>query len=275
VPERVENAPGVQTRRARRAAEVTAETAADTRVAKTHPTHWIPRIALLCTLAGITVVLPLTDNVSPGNGTFVAGASAAEAPLPGTIEALGGAVGTAPPAAIAASVATSTAAERAEIRANRSEVRDPLPGCAGQPRSMGANGQLKQSDLCTLWDGTNKLRGDAASSLAELNLAFKARFGHDLCISNGYRTIAEQRVLKSEKGGLAALPGRSNHGWGLAVDLCPTETSGRSYDWIKENAAIYGWENPAWALPGGSGPYEVWHWEYTRGVMASGEHYNS
>ena len=24
----------------------------------------------------------------------------------------------------------------------------------------------------------------------------------------------------------------------------------------------------AWALPGGSGPFEVWHWEYTRGVVA-------
>jgi hypothetical protein len=36
---------------------------------------------------------------------------------------------------------------------------------------------------------------------------------------------------------------------------------------------VFGWENPAWARPGGSGPYERWHWEYTKGVMADGEYF--
>lgn len=222
---------------------------------------------------GITVVLPLTGWVSPGNGTFVAGASATEAALPATLDVLANStVGTVPPPAIAASAATAT---RAEIAASRSEVRIPLPGCNGSDRSAGANGQLKTSDLCTLWDGSLQLRGDAASSLAELSLGFKARFGRDLCVTDAYRTLAEQRVLKATKGGLAAVPGRSNHGWGLAIDLCSTETSGAGWTWIKENGAIYGWENPAWALSGGSGPHEPWHWEYTRGVEADGEYYNS
>jgi hypothetical protein len=29
-----------------------------------------------------------------------------------------------------------------------------------------------------------------------------------------------------------------------------------------DNAPRYGWINPAWAQPGGSGPQEAWHWEF-------------
>lgn len=283
-PERVMSPePGAQTRRERREAEAAARprTASQRIVAavpltgtSTPPVRrWLPRAALLSALMGITIVLPLTGNVSPGNGTFVAGASAAESGLPATVDVLAGAtVDTAPPPALAASAAAAT---RAEIAASRSETRDPLPGCDPSVRPDGANGQLKTEDLCTLWDGSQQLRGDAASSLAELNLAFKARFGRDLCVLDAYRTIESQRRLKATRGGMAATPGRSNHGWGLAVDFCGPETTGSGFTWIKENGAIYGWENPAWALSGGSGPHEPWHWEYTRGVMADGEYYSS
>jgi hypothetical protein len=34
---------------------------------------------------------------------------------------------------------------------------------------------------------------------------------------------------------------------------------------MRANAPRYGWENPDWALPGGPGPYEPWHWEYVPG----------
>jgi len=33
-------------------------------------------------------------------------------------------------------------------------------------------------------------------------------------------------------------------------------------------------DNPAWARPGGSGPHEKWHWEYTKGVMEDGEYWD-
>lgn len=283
-PERVMSPdPGVQSRRARREAEAAAKprTASQRIVAavpltgvSTSPVRrWLPRAVLLSALMGITVVLPLTGNVSPGNGTFVAAASAAEAGLPATVEVFAGAsVDTAPPPALAANAA---AASRAAIAASRSESRNPLPGCDPSVRPDGANGQLRAADLCNLWNGSMQLRGDAAMALAELNLAFKARFDRDLCVTDAYRTLAEQRMLKSTKGGLAAVPGRSNHGWGLAIDLCSNETRGAGWTWLKENGEIYGWENPAWALSGGSGPHEPWHWEYTRGVMADGEYYNS
>lgn len=271
-PELVEpTAPGASSRRARREAELAAQ--ALSRAGTPSRARWIPRVALLGALAGITVVLPLAANVSPGSGTFVANAAAAESGLPATVEAVTAVrVATVPPPAIAATDATAT---RSDIAASRSEERDPLPGCDGTRRAAGANGQLKTSDLCTLWDGQLQLRGDAASSLAELNLAFRARFGRDVCLTDGYRTIGEQRSLKATKGGLAAVPGRSNHGWGLAVDLCSDETRGAGWTWIRENGAIYGWENPDWALRGGSGPYEPWHWEYTRGVAEDGEYYSS
>jgi zinc D-Ala-D-Ala carboxypeptidase len=283
-PERVTSSEhGAQTRRERREAEASlrprtaGQRIVDAVPLTRHPAaqvrRWLPRMVLLSALMGITVVLPLSGNVSPGNGTFVANAVAAEASLPATLDVFADStVGTVPPPAIAAS---AVAATRAEIAASRSETRDPLPGCDASVRPDGANGQLRAADLCTLWDGTMQLRGDAASALAELNLAFKARFGRDLCVTDAYRTIAEQRVLKSTKGGLAAVPGRSNHGWGLAIDLCSNETRGAGWTWIKENGGIYGWENPAWALSGGSGPHEPWHWEYTRGVQADGEYYNS
>jgi D-alanyl-D-alanine carboxypeptidase len=257
-----------ESRRARRAAELTTR-----KSPRPLPGRWFARAGVLAALAGITVVVPLTQGVDSGTGTFVATAQAAEAGLPSTVEALTAKpVDTAPPATMAAGTA---AVDRSAVAASRSFERSPLPGCDGTTRPAGANGQLATADLCTLWDGSMQLRADAASSLADMNLAFRARFGRDLCLTDAYRTLAEQRVLKRQKGGLAAVPGKSNHGWGLAIDLCSTETRGEGWDWIQENSALYGWENPAWALPSGSGPHEPWHWEYTRGVQEDGEYYSS
>lgn len=59
--------------------------------------------------------------------------------------------------------------------------------------------------------------------------------------------------------------GRSNHGWGRAVDF----SSGRSvltcYDsefhWLKLNAHRFGWVHPQWAQCG-KATQEPWHWEF-------------
>ena len=263
------HAPAPETRRARRQAETTTRSSARPAAGR-----WVARAGVLAALAGITIVLPLTDTVQPGEGAFVAQASAVEAGLPTAVEALTSkAVDVAPPPSIAAS--SMPVNRSAFSAASRSEVRSALPGCDGTTRPSGANGQLKTSDLCTLWNDEDQLRADAATALAEMNLAFRARFGRDLCVTDGYRTLSEQRIVKRQKGGMAAVPGRSNHGWGLAIDLCPTDTRGEAWSWIRENGSVYGWENPAWAQRSGSGPYEPWHWEYTRGVMESGEYYNS
>jgi len=56
------------------------------------------------------------------------------------------------------------------------------------------------------------------------------------------------------------------------VDLCDgVQTgSGARYEWLRANAADFGWIHPDWALPGGNGPYEPWHWEYV-GVGNTGQ----
>ena len=133
------------------------------------------------------------------------------------------------------------------------------------------NGLIPTDDLCLLWDGVNMLRSDAAVAITALNEDFTAARGESLCFTDSYRTLAVQQRLAYTKPGLAATPGTSNHGWGLAVDLCSSVTNSRaSMAWLTENGRTYGWANPDWALPGGSGAYEPWHWEYVPGTDALG-----
>lgn len=229
----------------------------------------LARGGVLMALGGITLGLPLTHHVAPGDGTYVGGRSDAgvsAAAYPSTLQVIMASqhVSDTPPLAL---VGGDQVVTRAEIAASRSQERSALPGCNPNVEPTGANGQLDTSELCMLWDGVHELRADAAVAISEMDIAFKARFGADLCLTDGYRTLASQRTLKYEKGGLAAVPGTSNHGWGLAVDLCSVETSGAQWQWLNENGAVYGWANPDWAKRGGSGPHEPWHWEYTKGVQ--------
>lgn len=236
------------------------------------PTRTAARLSVLGVLAGITVVIPVSQGVVTGPSAFGSDALA-DSTLPTTVSALAGSsLSALPPSSLVS--ADGALQARGLAAASRTEERSALPGCDGSLRPAGQNGLLKVADLCTLWDNHTQLRADAAVSLAEFNQAFAARFGGDLCLSSGYRTLAAQRAVKAQKGGLAAAPGKSNHGWGLAVDLCQDQTSGVKWRWITENGPTYGWENPAWAQPGGSGPFEKWHWEFTKGVQQDGEYYD-
>ena len=97
-----------------------------------------------------------------------------------------------------------------------------------------------------------------AAALYALNKEFKAEFGHDLTVTSTYRTFAKQEEVKADKGYMAATPGWSNHGYGLAVDVSLTD---EEHTWMRENAIRFGWWHPLWARPNGSKP-ESWHWEY-------------
>ena len=85
-----------------------------------------------------------------------------------------------------------------------------------------------------------------------------------MCVSDSYRTFAAQVRLYGVKPALAAVPGTSNHGWGLAVDLCGGLRSfgTAQYAWMAANAPRFGWSNPPWAAQG-QGREEPWHWEFT------------
>ena len=204
-----------------------------------------------------------------------AGATGAAAIAPG------GTAGTAPasgPPVAAVSVpqaaplpAEQLLALRADAeQASRTVERARLDGCSGiAPATQPANGQIDPSELCTLWDGKEMLRADAAVALAALNATYFLRFGADLCLTDGYRSYGEQVAVRRQKPGLAAVPGTSQHGWGLAVDVCGlTGYGGDVYPWLRENAPAFGWDNPDWARDGGSGPNEPWHWEYVAGQPA-------
>ncbi len=127
-----------------------------------------------------------------------------------------------------------------------------------------ANGFLSDEGLCPLAvGGGHRLRTDAARAYDLLDAAHRAAIGTPLCITDSYRSFAAQVDVFRRKPGLAATPGRSNHGWGRAVDLCGgIQTFGTpEHEWMQRNAPAFGWVHPRWAEPGGSRP-EAWHWEY-------------
>ncbi|WP_094179539.1 D-alanyl-D-alanine carboxypeptidase family protein [Cellulomonas sp. PSBB021] len=230
------------------------------------------RFGVVGALAAVTVAVPL------GRGTFgstevLSGLPSDHGTLPSTVLALTGQSSSDSPPASLSTVDSAILEARGAELASRDWTREPIPGCDSSARAAGSNGLLARKDLCTLWDGHTQMRADAASALAELNAVYVARFGADMCIASGYRTLQEQYAVKAKRGGLAAAPGKSNHGWGLAIDFCSQMTTGTRWAWLNENAGTYGFENPAWARPGGSGPFERWHWEYTKGVQADGEYY--
>lgn len=129
-----------------------------------------------------------------------------------------------------------------------------------------ANGQIPLELLCRPRFANVLLRCDAAQALDQLNAAYRAAFGRNLPVSGGYRTLAEQEQVRATKGDLAALPGTSNHGRGLAVDFSDFGGLGQfddpDYLWMVQNAPQFGWVHPPGMGPGGSGPLEPWHWEY-------------
>ena len=240
----------------------------------------VPQVGIASALGLATIAAPLTGAMAspavskpPAAVNTVTAASLAPAPaFPRVAPVPANAVENlrlVPDDAVKASVPATLAAPRTLLvtRASRSGERPVLPGCTGEKPDLTGeqNGQLPKSALCTLWDPRHQLRSDAAVAIARLNVAYKQEFGTDICLTDSYRTYAQQVAVKRSRGSFAATPGTSLHGLGMAVDLCGTVNEGPSsaqYRWLRANAGPYGFANPDWALPGGSGAYEPWHWEF-------------
>lgn len=243
---------------------------------RTRLTRASGRLGVLTALVGITVVIPVSQAALADSG--VPTVFATHVALPSTLDALTAT----PPSQLppASLISASGAAEVTTFtmedveRVSRTAERSVLPGCSGERIPADQNGEVPADSLCLLFDGRTKMRADAAVALAQLNEAYVSRFGADLCLSSGYRTLAQQYSVKAKRGGLAATPGKSNHGWGLAIDFCSSVTKGARWTWLNENAPVYGYFNPAWARSGGSGPHEPWHWEFLSGVQQDGEYYD-
>jgi zinc D-Ala-D-Ala carboxypeptidase len=126
------------------------------------------------------------------------------------------------------------------------------------------NGLIPARYLCPLPERHRMLRADAALAFYKLNAAFRDRFKTDMCLADSYRSLADQQRIYSQRPGMAAVPGRSNHGLGTAVDICGGVQNQGSipFNWLLANSQKYGWFHPKWAYVS---PFEPWHWEFKSG----------
>ncbi|WP_168581498.1 M15 family metallopeptidase [Gephyromycinifex aptenodytis] len=146
--------------------------------------------------------------------------------------------------------------------ATLSEV-STTPLCT-QQNGVYANGMIPGSALCPISGAPgHMMRPEAARALSALREAYAQAFGQQMCMTDSYRSYAAQVDVKRRKPRLAATPGTSNHGLGLAVDLCGgIENFGTpQHEWMKQHAPLFGYFHPSWAQAGGSKP-EPWHWEF-------------
>ncbi|MFI7546529.1 D-alanyl-D-alanine carboxypeptidase family protein [Actinoplanes sp. NPDC049599] len=117
------------------------------------------------------------------------------------------------------------------------------------------NGKIPANALEQVGSTNHKLWAPAAESLTRMISDAKAQ-GVTIGITDSYRSYAEQVDVARRKGlysqgGLAAKPGTSEHGWGMATDL---DLNNKAQAWMRANGEKYGFvENT---------PREPWHWAY-------------
>lgn len=247
----------------------------------------VPRAGVITVLGVTTILAPVAGDVLNGSAHRAEArtqdaATVAVAPSPEDFTVLPARGEPGAPAAVerdasrAPSAEELAAAREAAVRASRALERRTLeaqwveelvPGCDPAAIDVGAaNGRLDTDHMCELWGTGHLLRADAAVALARLAFAYRSHFGESLVITDSYRSYGSQVRLANRKPGLAARPGTSEHGWGLAVDFGGgVEVADEHYQWLLENAPAYGWDNPAWARKGASNRYEPWHFEYVAG----------
>lgn len=128
------------------------------------------------------------------------------------------------------------------------------PGARSGGMGLGAYG----------WQGNSGVAGTKGASpyglqspfwqaLGAANAALKAAGLGTFGITDGWRSYDAQVDVKKRKPNLAATPGRSVHGIGLAADL---RLSSAQLKWLKANGAKYGLINL---------PSESWHWQLDPG----------
>ncbi|MDE0573110.1 D-alanyl-D-alanine carboxypeptidase family protein [Demequina sp. B12] len=149
--------------------------------------------------------------------------------------------------------------------ANEAAVAANSNGWTGRPSGVsGSNGAVSSDSLCELdFASGHYLQCDAAAALERADKAYYEETGQHFSMTDSYRTYASQVTTYARKPGTAAVPGTSNHGWGMAVDMDLASAT-----WLALNGAEYGWVHPTWARPGGSRP-EWWHLEYVATSVGS------
>lgn len=113
----------------------------------------------------------------------------------------------------------------------------------------------------TVNGSTWALRPEAAGALAAWNAAHRERWGRDIPVNETQRSLATQQAYwdayQAGTGNLAAYPGSSNHGWGIALDF--DIWSDEHWKWNDDNAPRFGWWNAGYWFS----QRERWHWEFS------------
>lgn len=131
---------------------------------------------------------------------------------------------------------------------------------------MADNGRLPDSELAAIPGG--RLRKDAAEAWLAMRAYIAKTNGVWICptsVRTAYRPYADQEyfwnLYRSGRGALAARPGSSNHGWGIAVDL-PTPAMQAA---VRACGHEFGW-----GIRGGrmtsDAPSEAWHCTFHPGT---------
>jgi hypothetical protein len=123
------------------------------------------------------------------------------------------------------------------------------------------NGRVPSAALTPIAQSGHRLYAPAAAAWDSLVVAAAAD-GVNIRITDSYRSYDQQVDLANRKGlysegGLAARPGTSNHGWGLAVDADVNDA--RTLEWMRTNAPRFGYVEAV--------PREPWHWEFRPGQV--------
>ncbi|WP_028050729.1 D-alanyl-D-alanine carboxypeptidase family protein [Cellulomonas sp. URHD0024] len=139
-------------------------------------------------------------------------------------------------------------------------------GASGAPARLNAdgvpvelarygNGRIPESALQKVGGTGERLWAPAAQKLEQL-MGAAAKDGVHIGITDSYRSYAAQVDVAQRKGlysqgGLAAQPGTSEHGWGMAADL-KLDAAGQR--WMRAHGAEYGFVKDT--------PRESWHWAF-------------
>lgn len=117
------------------------------------------------------------------------------------------------------------------------------------------NGKVPASQLEAVGVKDHQLWTPAAKAFKMMRAAAK-RDGVQIGVNSSYRDVACQQCMVDKyglysQGGRAAAPGKSNHGWGLSIDL---QLDASAKKWMRENAKYYGFVEDV--------AREPWHWTF-------------
>lgn len=168
-----------------------------------------------------------------------------------------GQAGTGSATTAAATLRSAGTTSPAAAGARTPAVRQASYGKLEPPAELKAfgNGRIPAAALTSIGHGSHRLYAPAARAFLQMEAAAKAD-GVTIGVTDTYRSYDAQVDLAKRKGlysqgGLAATPGTSNHGWGLATDL---DLDAKALAWMRQNAPDFGFVEDT--------PREPWHWTY-------------